>query len=85
MNNKYPTKFYGVKLDRIRTEADALAALDYFIRNADDSEVEVACHELEHMDNRQVRSIVRSLLWKLEYELSSEAWMRCFNLKYAAA
>lgn len=84
MNNPV-VKFYGVELTKIKTEADALAALDYFIRNADDGEVEVACHELEHMDNRQVRSIVRSLLWKLEYELSSEAWMRCFNLKYAAA
>lgn len=80
-----PVKFFGVPMNTIRTEADALAALDCFIRNADDSEVEVACHELEHMDNRPVRSIVRSLLWKLEYELSSQEWMRCFELKYAAA
>lgn len=83
--NTYPVKFFGVPMNTIRTEADALAALDYFIRNADDGEVEAACHELEHMDNRPVRSIVRSLLWKLEYELSSEAWLRCFNLKYASA
>ena len=80
-----PQKFYGVELNKIRTEADAIHALDEFIRNADDGEVEVACHELEHMDNRPVRSIVRSLLWKLEYPLDSREFIRCFDLKYASA
>ena len=81
---RYPTKFYGVPASSITTEAEAVAALDQFIRNASDREVEEAIHELEHM-NRPVRSIIRSLLWKLEYDLSSVEWMRCFELRYASA
>lgn len=81
---RYPTKFYGVPMSGIRTEAQALAALDQFIKNASDEEVSEAIHELEHM-NRPVRSVIRSLLWKLEYELDSQEWLRCFNLKYASA
>lgn len=83
--NSPVVKFYGVSLTSIRTEADAIHALDAFIRNASEEEIAEAIHELERMDNRPVRSIVRSLLWKLEYELSSQEWMRCFELKYAAA
>lgn len=85
MNNKYPQKFYGVELHKINTEADALKALDSFIRNADDREVEEACKELENVVSRPVRSIIRSLLWKLEYPLDSQEFLRCFDLKYAAA
>lgn len=84
MNNKYPTKFYGVPMSSIRTEADAIRALDAFIRNASDREVEEAVKELEVMDSA-VRSVIRALLWKLEYPLSSEAWSRCFELTYASA
>lgn len=83
--NSPVVKFFGVELKTIRTEADALCALDDFIRNASDREVEEACKELENVVSRPVRSIVRSLLWKLEYELSSQEWLRCFELKYAAA
>lgn len=83
MNNPV-VKFYGVELTKIKTEADAIRALDAFIRNGSDEDIAEACRELEHL-GRPVRSIIRGLLWKLEYELSSEAWMRCFNLKYAAA
>lgn len=83
--NKYPTKFYGVELINIRTEADAVHALDAFIRNASDREVEDACNELETVVSRPVRSIIRNLLWKLEYPLDSQEFLRCFDLKYAAA
>lgn len=83
--NSPVVKFYGVSLTSIRTEADAINALDAFIRNASDREVEEACKELENVVSRPVREVIRSLLWKLEYELSSEEWLRCFNLKYASA
>lgn len=82
---RYPTKFYGVPMSGIRTEAQALAALDQFIKNASDAEVEEACKELENVVSRPVREVIRSLLWKLEYELDSQEWLRCFNLKYASA
>lgn len=85
MNTSYPQKFFGVPMNTIRTEADAVAALDDFIRNASDCEVEEAIHELEHMVKRPVREVIRSLLWRLEYDLSSREWLRCFNLKYASA
>lgn len=83
MNNPV-VKFYGVELTKIKTEADAIRALDAFIRNASDEEIEAACNELETLVN-PVRSIVRSLLWKLEYPLSSQEFIRCFDLKYASA
>ena len=79
-----PQKFFGAEVRSIRTESDALKALDAFIRNASDEEIAAAVSELENI-NRQARSIIRSLLWKLEYELSSQEWMRCFELTYAAA
>lgn len=82
--NKCPQKFYGVKLNSIRTEADALKALDSFIRNADGDEFTTAVRELDTM-NDAVRSIINRLLWKLEYDLSSPEFIRCFNLKYASA
>lgn len=78
---RYPTKFYGVNVRAIRTEADATAALDGFIRNANDSEFAEACRELEVMDSA-VRMVINGLLWKLEYDLSSPLWERCFELKY---
>lgn len=83
--NKYPTKFYGVPASSIRTEADAINALDAFIRNASDDEVKAACNELENLVSNPVREVIRSLLWELEYDLSSMEWLRCFELKYAAA
>lgn len=83
--NTYPQKFYGVELKTIRTEADALRALDSFIRNASNDEIEAACNELENLVSNPVREVIRGLLWKLEYDLSSEAFLRCFNLKYASA
>lgn len=84
MNNRYPQKFYGTELRSIRTEADAVAALDNFIKNASDREITEACNELENLA-RPVRSVINQLLWKLEYGLSSTEWERCFNLKYASA
>lgn len=84
MNASYPQKFFGTEVRSIRTIDDAVAALDSFIRNASDREVEEAIHELEHL-GRPVRSIIRELLWRLEYDLSSPEFIRCFNLKYASA
>lgn len=83
--NTYPVKFFGIELNRIKTEADALRALDYFIRNADDGEVDAACGELENLVSNPVREVIRGLLWKLEYPLDSREWLNCFNLKYASA
>lgn len=83
--NKYPTKFYGVPASSITTEAEAVAALDQFIRNASEDEVSEAVRELEVTVNPEVRRVINQLLWKLEYPLSSEAFLRCFNLKYASA
>lgn len=85
MNTSYPQKFFGAEVRSIRTADDAVAALDSFIRNASDREVEEAIHELEHMVNRPVREMINQLLWRLEYDLSSKAFLRCFNLKYASA
>lgn len=82
---RYPTKFYGVPMSGIRTEAEAVAALDQFIRNASDREVEEAINELENLVSNSVRDVIIELLWKIEYPVSSEEWLRCFNLKYAAA
>jgi hypothetical protein len=80
-----PVKFYGVEFRNIRTEADALKALDSFIRNADDNEIAAACRELDTMNSSSVRAVINQLLWKLEYGLNSVEWERCFNLKYASA
>lgn len=79
-----PRKFFGCSISNIRTEQDALHALDSFIRNADDAEINVACRELEALAD-PVRSVIRGLLWKLEYDLSSPEWLSCFELKYASA
>lgn len=80
-----PVKFYGVKLNSIRTEADAVKALDNFIKNASDDEVAEACNELGLSVGPEVREIINKLLWKLVYPLSSKEFERCFNLKYASA
>lgn len=82
---RYPTKFYGVPASSITTEAEAVAALDQFIRNASDREVEEACNELGLSAGSEVREIINKLLWKLVYPLSSKEFERCFNLKYASA
>lgn len=82
MNNKYPVKFYGVPMSSIRTEADAVKALDEFIRNASEDEVSEACNELELSVNPEVRRVINQLLWKLEYPLLTEEFERCFTLKY---
>lgn len=82
MNSPVPVKFYGVELHKINTESDALKALDSFIRNASNDEIEAACNELENLVSNPVRSVIRALLWKLEYDLSSVEWERCFELKY---
>lgn len=79
-----PRKFFGCSISNIRTEQDALHALDSFIRNASDEERAEACDELEALP-QAVRSIIRGLLWKLEYNLDSPEWMVCFELKYASA
>lgn len=79
-----PVKFYGAELRNIRTEAQAVEALDNFIKNASDEEIATACEELEHQE-QPVRSIINQLLWKLEYGLSSTEWTRCFELKYHSA
>lgn len=81
MNNPV-VKFYGVELTKIKTESDALKALDSFIRNADDVEVSEAVRELELSVNPEVRRVINHLLWKLEYPLLSKEFERCFTLKY---
>ena len=83
--NKYPQKFFGAEVRSIRTEADAVRALDEFIRNASDREVAEACNELGLSVGPEVREIINMLLWKLAYPLSSKEFERCFNLKYASA
>lgn len=82
MNTSYPQKFYGTELRNIRTEADAVEALDQFIRNASEDEVSEACRELELSVGSEVREIINKLLWKLAYPLSSKEFERCFALKY---
>ena len=77
-----PVKFYGVSLSSIRTEADAVKALDQFIRNASEDEVSEAVRELEVTVNPEVRRVINQLLWKLEYPLLSKEFERCFELKY---
>lgn len=79
-----PVKFFGVPMNTIHTEAQAVEALDNFIKNASDEDIAKACNELETLVN-PVRSIIRSLLWKLEYPLDSQEFLRCFDLKYASA
>lgn len=79
-----PTKFFGTELRNIHTEADAVAALDYFIRNGNDEDISEACSELEHQE-QPVRSVINQLLWKLEYNIESSLLDRCFKLKYASA
>lgn len=77
-----PVKFYGTELRNIRTEADAVEALDQFIRNASEDEVSEAVRELERSVNPEVRRVINQLLWKLEYPLLSKEFERCFTLKY---
>lgn len=79
-----PRKFFGKTAASIRTEADAINALDGFIRHATEEEVASACRELEVMAY-PVRSIIRGLLWKLEYPLDSQEFLNCFELTWAAA
>ena len=82
---RYPTKFCGVPMSGIRTEAQAIEALDNFIKNASDEELTEAVRELEVTVNPEVRRVINHLLWRLEYDLSSPEWLRCFELTYASA